>query len=619
MCGIVGYLGSRPLVALLIDGLRKLEYRGYDSAGVAVAGNGHGLVVRRTQGKLIKLEESLAATPVEGTYGVGHTRWATHGQPSERNSHPHKDCSGRLALVHNGIIENYSALKDQLSAAGHTFASDTDSEVVAHLIESFMKCKNDVVAAVRLAVAELRGSFAIAVVSLDDPDKIVTARLGAPVIVGVGENETFVASDVLPVLPYTRQIIYLEDGEIAVLTRNGIELSDFHGAPRVRAHQQVLWDAQRSEKGGFHHFMQKEIFEQPCAIRDTLDRRVNWEAGNVDLSELGKVAESLANVERIHMIACGTSLHASLVGKWMIETLARIPVEIDYASEYRYRNPVVDNKTLAVLISQSGETADTLAAGREAREKGALTIAISNVPGSTLTRESDATLITHAGPEIGVAATKTFTAQLISLLLLALEIAQRKKRLDPVAERLLLEELARIPARLEKTLETNDDIAKLAKRLSHARDFLFLGRGLHFPLALEGALKLKEISYIHAEGYPAGEMKHGPNALIDDELPVVFIATYEPGNPESELRYQKTLSNMEEVKARQGIVIGIVNEGDLEARFLCDGVIEIPPTMDLLLPLLSIAPLQLLAYHIATIRGCDVDQPRNLAKSVTVE
>jgi glucosamine--fructose-6-phosphate aminotransferase (isomerizing) len=599
--------------------LRRLEYRGYDSAGVAVAGNGHGLVVRRTPGKLIKLEESLAANPVEGTYGVGHTRWATHGQPSERNAHPHQDCSSRLAVVHNGIIENYSSLKERLTAAGHTFASDTDSEVVAHLIEGFMKGKGDVVAAVRHAVAELRGSFALAVISLDDPEKIVTARLGAPVIVGVGDNETFVASDVLPVLPYTRQIIYLEDGEIAVLSRSGIELSDFHGTVRHRAPQQVMWDAQRAEKGGFQHFMLKEIFEQPCAIRDTLDQRVQWDAGRVDLSELGSVDYALSNIDRIHMIACGTSLHAGLVGKWMIETLARIPVEIDYASEYRYRNPVVDSKTLAVLISQSGETADTLAAGREAREKGALTIAISNVPGSTLTRESDATLITHAGPEVGVAATKTFTAQLTSLLLLALDIAQRKNRLNPVAERALLEELARIPARLEKALEANDDIAVLAKRLSKARDFLFLGRGLHFPLALEGALKLKEISYIHAEGYPAGEMKHGPNALIDDELPVVFIATYEPGNPESELRYQKTLSNMEEVKARQGIVIGIVNEGDLEARFLCDGVIEIPPTMDLLLPLLSIAPLQLLAYHIATIRGCDVDQPRNLAKSVTVE
>ncbi len=617
MCGIVGYLGSRPVVPLLLDGLRRLEYRGYDSAGVAIAGNGHGLVVRRMPGKLINLEESLDAAPIDGTYGLGHTRWATHGQPSERNAHPHRDCHGRLAVVHNGIIENYCSLKERLTAEGHQFASDTDSEVVSHLIESYMK--GDIIAAVRRAVGELHGSFAIAVISLDDPDKIVTARMGAPVIVGIGENETFVASDVVPVLPYTRQILYLEDGEIAVLSRRGVELTDFQGLPRLRPPQQVLWDAQRAEKGGFQHFMQKEIFEQPCAIRDTLDGRVEWEAGRVNLCELGPVAEALSSVERIHLIACGTSLHASLVGKWMIETLARVPVEVDYASEYRYRDPLVNRKTLAVLISQSGETADTLAAGREAREKGALTVAISNVPGSTLTREADATLITQAGPEVGVAATKTFSAQLTALLLLALEIAQRQKRLLPSAERTLLAELARIPARLEQTLETNDDIAALAKGLCRARDFLFLGRGLHFPIALEGALKLKEISYIHAEGYPAGEMKHGPNALIDEELPVVFVATYEPGNPASELRYQKTLSNMEEVKARQGIVIGVVNEGDQEARRRCDGVIEIPPTMDLLLPLLAVAPMQLLAYHIAVLRGCDVDQPRNLAKSVTVE
>jgi glucosamine--fructose-6-phosphate aminotransferase (isomerizing) len=617
VCGIVGYLGSRPVVPLLLDGLRRLEYRGYDSAGVAIAGNGHGLVVRRMPGKLINLEESLDAAPIDGTYGLGHTRWATHGQPSERNAHPHRDCHGRLAVVHNGIIENYCSLKERLTAEGHQFASDTDSEVVSHLIESYMK--GDIIAAVRRAVGELHGSFAIAVISLDDPDKIVTARMGAPVIVGIGENETFVASDVVPVLPYTRQILYLEDGEIAVLSRRGVELTDFQGLPRLRPPQQVLWDAQRAEKGGFQHFMQKEIFEQPCAIRDTLDGRVEWEAGRVNLCELGPVAEALSSVERIHLIACGTSLHASLVGKWMIETLARVPVEVDYASEYRYRDPLVNRKTLAVLISQSGETADTLAAGREAREKGALTVAISNVPGSTLTREADATLITQAGPEVGVAATKTFSAQLTALLLLALEIAQRQKRLLPSAERTLLAELARIPARLEQTLETNDDIAALAKGLCRARDFLFLGRGLHFPIALEGALKLKEISYIHAEGYPAGEMKHGPNALIDEELPVVFVATYEPGNPASELRYQKTLSNMEEVKARQGIVIGVVNEGDQEARRRCDGVIEIPPTMDLLLPLLAVAPMQLLAYHIAVLRGCDVDQPRNLAKSVTVE
>jgi glucosamine--fructose-6-phosphate aminotransferase (isomerizing) len=617
MCGIVGYVGSRQVVPLLLDGLRRLEYRGYDSAGVAVAGNGHGLVVRRVPGKLMNLEQSLGAMPVDGTYGLGHTRWATHGQPSERNAHPHKDCQGRLAVVHNGIIENYSSLKERLRTEGHTFASDTDSEVVAHLIERHMN--GDLVAAVRKAVSELHGSFAIAVISLDDPEKIVTARLGAPVVVGIGEDETFVASDVVPVLPYTRQILYLEDGEIAVLRRRGVELTDFDGVARTRSPQQVLWDAQRTEKGGFRHFMQKEIFEQPCAIRDTLEGRVDWEAGRVCLRELEPLAAVLEKVERIHLIACGTSLHAALVGKWMIETLARIPVEVDHASEYRYRDPLVSRRTLSVLISQSGETADTLAAGREAREKGALTVAISNVPGSTITREADAFLITQAGPEVGVAATKTFTAQLTTLLLFALDLAQRQKRLLPAAEKRLLEELARIPARLEQVLLKNDEIEALAQKLCNATDFLFLGRGMHFPIALEGALKLKEISYIHAEGYPAGEMKHGPNALIDEKLPVVFVSTFEPGNPASELRIQKTLSNMEEVKARKGIVVGIVNEGDSEAHLRCDAVIEAPPTLDLLLPLLAVAPLQLLAYHIAVLRGCDVDQPRNLAKSVTVE
>ncbi len=617
MCGIVGYIGSRPVVPLLLDGLRRLEYRGYDSAGVAVAGNGHGLVVRRVPGKLANLEQSLDASPVAGTYGLGHTRWATHGQPSERNAHPHRDCKGRLAVVHNGIIENYSQLKSQLAAAGHVFSSETDSEVVAHLIESYLD--GDLLTAVRKAVADLHGSFALVVMALDDPEKIVTARLGAPVVVGLGENESFVASDVVPVLPYTRQILYLEDGEIAVLDRRGVQLTDFHGKPRWRAPEEVAWDSQRAEKNGFQHFMQKEIFEQPCAIRDTLEGRVRWETGRVCLSELEPLAETLSEVERIHLIACGTSLHAGLVGKWMIETIAGVQVEVDYASEYRYRNPLVTRNTLAVLVSQSGETADTIAAGREAREKGAMTLAISNVPASTLTREADATLLTHAGPEVGVAATKTFTSQVTTLLLLALELAQRKKRLLPAAGRRLLEELARIPVRIEQTLEKDSEIQAMARRLYRARDFLFLGRGPHYPLALEGALKLKEISYIHAEGYPAGEMKHGPNALIDDELPVVFIATYEPGNEVSELRYQKTLSNMEEVKARDGIVVGLVNEGDVEARERCDVAIELPSTLDLLLPFVAVAPLQLLAYHIAALRGCDVDQPRNLAKSVTVE
>ena len=617
MCGIVGYIGPRPVVPLLLDGLKRLEYRGYDSAGVAVAGNGHGLVVRRTPGKLMNLEQSLDASPVVGTYGLGHTRWATHGQPSERNAHPHCDCKRRLAVVHNGIIENHCELRSRLAAAGHVFASDTDSEVVAHLIESYLD--RDLVAAVRIAAGELQGSFALAIMALNDPEKIVAARLGAPVVVGLGENENFIASDVVPVLPYTRHILYLEDGEIAVLDRRGVLLTDFDGAPRLRTPSQVTWDAQRTEKNGFRHFMQKEIFEQPCAVRDTLEKRVRWEAGRVCLCELGPLTETLAEVDRIHVVACGTSLHAGLVGKWMIETLAGIPVEVDHASEYRYRNPLVARNTLGVLISQSGETADTIAAGREAREKGAMTLAISNVPESTLTREADGALITNAGPEVGVAATKTFTAQLTSLTLLALELAQRKNRLLPTAGRRLLEELARIPTRIEQILQKDADILALARRLYRARDFLFLGRGPHYPLALEGALKLKEISYIHAEGHPAGEMKHGPNALIDDELPVVFVATYEPGNAVSELRYQKTLSNMEEVKARRGIVVGLINEGDNEARERCDAAIELPPTIDLLLPLLSVAPLQLLAYHIATLRGCDVDQPRNLAKSVTVE
>jgi len=617
MCGIVGYVGPRAVVPLLVGGLQRLEYRGYDSAGVAIAGNGHGLVLRRAQGKLAQLEQLLASAPPEGTYGIGHTRWATHGRPSERNAHPHSDCTGRIAVAHNGIIENYSALKERLRAAGHVFSSDTDTEVIAHLIESHLN--GNLAAAVRKAVAELQGSFALAVVSSTHPEEIVAARLGAPVIVGMGENENFVASDVLPVLPYTRRVIYLADGEIAVVRRSGVEISDFAGTPRVPAPQQIRWDAQLTEKGGFRHFMQKEIYEQPCAIRDTVRGRLAPEGGRVCLSELGVLADELAHIERIHLIACGTSLHAGMVGKWMMESLAGIPVEIDYASEYRYRNPLADTRTLGVLISQSGETADTLAAGREVREKGARTLAISNVPASTLTRESDGTILTQAGPEVGVAATKTFSAQLTALLLLAIEMAQRKGRLDPAAGRSLLEELMRIPARIEQLLGKDEIVESIARRFYRARDFLFLGRGVHYPIALEGALKLKEISYIHAEGYPAGEMKHGPNALIDDQLPVVFLASYEPGSAASELRYQKTLSNMEEVKARAGQVIGLLNEGDLEGRSRCDAVIEIPPTQDLLLPLLAVVPLQLLAYHIAVLRGCDVDQPRNLAKSVTVE
>jgi len=617
MCGIVGYVGARPVVPLLVDGLKRLEYRGYDSAGIAVAGNSLGLEVRRASGKLVNLERALFSAPLQGTYGVGHTRWATHGQPSERNAHPHTDCRGRVAVVHNGIIENYSVLKDRLCASGHNFSSDTDSEVIAHLIE--MNLNGDLTSAVRQTVSELRGAFALAAISADDPEKIVAARQGAPVVVGMGENECFVASDVLAILPYTRRVIYLVDGEIAVLNRGGVEVVGFDGEPHSRAPEQISWDAFLAEKGGFRHFMQKEIYEQPRAIRETLRGRIVWDTGRIFLCELEPMADSLVCIERIHLIACGTSLHAALVGKWMIETLARIPVEVDHGSEYRYRNPLADRFTLCVLISQSGETADTLAGGREAREKGALTLAIANVPGSTLTRESHATILTQAGPEVGVASTKTFSAQLVALLLLAVDLAQRHGRLGEVERRHLVAELARLPARVEQLLERDEIVEALARRFCRSHDFLFLGRGIHYPIALEGALKLKEISYIHAEGFPAGEMKHGPNALINDRLPVVFVATYEAGLHSSEICYQKTLSNMQEVKAREGIVIGLINEGDYAGRKLCDAAVEIPPTCELLLPLLEVVPLQLLAYHMGVLRGCDVDQPRNLAKSVTVE
>ncbi len=617
MCGIVGYVGPRPLIPLLVDGLKRLEYRGYDSAGVAVAGNGAGLEIRRASGKLVNLERALSQAPVEGTYGVGHTRWATHGQPTERNAHPHTDCRRRIAVAHNGIIENYAALKERLRAAGHVFTSDTDTEVVAHLIES--KLNGSLAAAVRQSVAELHGSFALAVISTDEPSTIVAARRNAPVIVGLGTNEAFLASDVVALLPYTREIIYLEDEELAVLAPTAVEISDFSGQPHTRPPEQISWDAMLAERGGFRHFMQKEIYEQPRAVRDTLRDRILWHEGRVCLCELGPVADALATRGSVHLIACGTSLHAALVAKWMIETLAGVPTEVEHASEYRYRDPIVDSRTLAVLISQSGETADTLAGGREARAKGALTLAISNVPGSTLTRECHATLATHAGPEVGVASTKTFSAQLAALFLLACDLAQRRGRLSQAEGRRWLEELSRVPSRIEQVLEKGDLIKSYAQRFQRARDFLFLGRGIHFPIALEGALKLKEISYIHAEGYPAGEMKHGPNALIDDQLPVVFLATREPGHPGSELRYRKTLGNMEEVKARDAVVLSVVSEGDEAARKLSDAVVEVPPAPELLLPLLEVVPLQLLAYHVAVLRGCDVDQPRNLAKSVTVE
>ncbi len=574
MCGIVGYVGPRPLGPVLLEGLKRLEYRGYDSAGVAVGGNGNGLTLRRAAGKLVNLERTLCASPLHGTYGLGHTRWATHGPPSERNAHPHMDCSGRLALVHNGIIENYTELKERLLAAGHSLRSEPDSEVVAHRIEAHL-CE-DLAAAVRAVVGQLRGSFALAVISRDDPETIVAARWGAPVVLGLGEQECFVASDVLPILPYTRKVIYLADGEMAGLRLTGICVTDFGGTPRQPKPQTVAWDAAHIEKNGFRHFLLKEIYEQPIAIRETLRSRVDWQKQRVALAELDGLRDRVNRLQRVHLVACGTSLHAAMVGRWMVETLARIPVEVGYGSEYRYRNPVLDAQTLTGLVSQSGETADTLAAAREARRQGAATLAITNVPSSTLARESDATLLTRAGPEIGVAATKTFSAQLTALLLLALDLAQRRGRLSEARAQTLFASLAALPARIEQVLERDAAVEALARRFYRARDCLYLGRGIHFPIALEGALKLKEISYIHAEGYPAGEMKHGPNALIDDQLPVVFLATGEPGNVASELLYQKTLSNMEEVRARQGRVIAVVNDGDGEVRPRAEAVLEIP-------------------------------------------
>jgi len=617
MCGIVGYVGYKPAVPVIIDGLRRLEYRGYDSAGLAVAGPVAGLQIRRAEGKLRNLEEAIRLDPLEGSYGIGHTRWATHGRPTEENAHPHRDCRGDIVVVHNGIIENYLALKKQLASEGHVFVTETDTEVIAHLIEKYQNGKLE--EAVRKAVVELGGVYAIAVLSRRDPEKIVAVRNGPPVVIGLGRDEYFVASDLPAILHHTRDVFFLADGDVAVITPRGVHLSDFHGRPVTRAVQHVTWDPIMAEKGGYKHFMLKEIFEQPRAVRDTTLGRISVDSGRVFLDEMQLSEEELRNVRQVKMVACGTSWHAALAGKFMMEKLARLPVEVDYGSEFRYRDPIMPPNTLTVVITQSGETADTIAAQREAKARSSPTLAICNVAGSMVTREAAGTLYTHAGPEIGVASTKAFTSQLAALYILALHLAGLRGTLSTEQERGYMQELTRLPAKLERVLEHDALYEDLARRFFRADDFLFLGRGIHYPIALEGALKLKEISYIHAEGYPAGEMKHGPNALIDEKLPVVVIATREPGNAESQLRYEKTLSNIKEVKAREGTVIALVTEGDMEATESADFVIPLPPTVELLSPILEIVPLQLLAYHIAVRRGCDVDQPRNLAKSVTVE
>ena len=614
MCGIIGYIGSKPVVPVLIEGLRRMEYRGYDSAGIALV-NRTGIELRRSAGKLANLELAIKAEPVDGLYGIGHTRWATHGRPTEENAHPHRDCTGRIVVVHNGIIENYLELKHELQQQGHLFKTETDTEIVAHLVEREMKT-DGLENAVRRALTYMRGMFALVLISVDDPEKIVAVRNGPPIVVGLGEKEFFVASDIPAILSHTRDVVFLGDEEMAVITRTGVEFTDYLGHAVSKTTQRVLWDPIAAEKGGHKHFMLKEIFEQPTAARDTILGRVSIDSGRIFLADLNIDDATLRTLQKVTIIACGTSWHAGLVGKYLIETLAQVPVEVDYGSEYRYRNPIVSSNELAIVITQSGETADTLAALREAKRKGASSIAICNVVGSMATREADGTVYTHAGPEIGVASTKAFTSQLVALQLLALYLAQVRETLSPVEIRRHIEALLHLPQIIEQAIKASASIEKLAERFYNRTDFLFLGRGINYPIALEGALKLKEISYIHAEGYPAGEMKHGPIALIDERMPVVAIA------PDDHV-FEKMIGNVQEAKARGGSVIAITSEGDNRMAGVLDPasdlLLAMPRTTAMLTPVIMTIPLQLLAYHIAVRRGCDVDQPRNLAKSVTVE
>lgn len=620
MCGIVGYVGPKKVVPLIIDGLRRLEYRGYDSAGMAVVDEKGRLELRRAPGKLLNLEEVIHQSPIGGVYGLGHTRWATHGRPTEKNAHPHRDCKGQVVVVHNGIVENYVELKYELEKEGHKFATETDTEIVAHLVEKYMDgCPLE--EAVRKTIKRVSGIYALAILSTKDLNKIVAARSGPPVVIGLGKDEYFVASDIPAILFHTRDMFFLSDGDIAVLTPQGVRVMDLDGNTIERAVQHITWDPIMAEKGGFKHFMQKEIFEQPRTVRDTLLANVTLDSAKIFLDKMDISEEEFRTFTNVKIVACGTSWHAGLTGKFMIEQLARIPVEVDYGSEFRYRDPIIDPKTLTICISQSGETADTRAAQMEAKQKGSKTLAICNVLGSMISREAAGTILTHAGPEIGVASTKAFTGQLTALMLTALYLGQLRGTVSEDYARRLLQEIMRIPLKMETVLAGDETgvYKRLARQFFRHTNFLYLGRGIHFPIALEGALKLKEISYIHAEGYPAGEMKHGPNALIDENLPVVVLATRDESDPGSMTRYEKSCSNIQEVKARDGIVISVVTEGDQIARRVSDHIIEIPHAPELMAPILEIVPLQLLAYHIAVRRGCDVDQPRNLAKSVTVE
>jgi glucosamine--fructose-6-phosphate aminotransferase (isomerizing) len=613
MCGIIGYVGERSVTEVLLQGLRSLEYRGYDSAGIAVANHGH-VKVLRSEGKLDNLARQVDPQAIAGSYGLGHTRWATHGRPNEENAHPHRDCTGGIVVVHNGIIENYLDLKRHLSKEGHRFQTETDTEVIAHTLEKHFQ--GDLVLAVRKTLEELEGVFAFVALSTEAPDLLVGARNGPPLVVGLGEGESFIASDVPAFLSHTRNAMFLDDGDIAVVRRGEVSILNRGGEALEREIHTILWDPVQVEKQGFKHFMLKEIFEQPHAVRDTLLGRYSLDTGLVHLNELALEDGFVARLKRIGIVACGTSWLAAQVGKFLIEELARLPVEVDVASEFRYRNPILTENDLVVGITQSGETADTLAALKTAKEAGASTLAVCNVRGSMATRLCDRTLHTHAGPEIGVAATKTFTAQVVALYLLALHLAQRLSRIGEDAARERLDDLARSPHYLERTLELAPTIEAVAREFYQAGNFLYLGRGTLYPIALEGALKLKELSYIHAEGYPAGEMKHGPIALIDERMPVVAIALQNP-------LFEKMASNIQEAKARGARILALATEGDDRIEQILDPerdrVLKLPRHPQALSPLVAVIPLQLLAYHIAVLRGCDVDQPRNLAKSVTVE
>jgi glutamine---fructose-6-phosphate transaminase (isomerizing) len=611
MCGIVGYVGTRECVPILVEGLKRLEYRGYDSAGVAVQTNGKVNVVKAA-GKIRRLEERLGKNGPKGTVGIAHTRWATHGEPNDVNAHPHVgSASGRVALVHNGIIENYLVLKAALKAEGHKFITETDTEVLAHLIEKHLSDGLKLEEAVGAALRSVEGTYGIAVVSSDEPGVIVGARNGSPLVVGVADGEYFLGSDVAPIVAHTRQVVYLDDGEMAVLTPDGFHTATIDHLPVDKAVHEVEWDLAQIEKGGYEHFMLKEIFEQPTSVRDSMRGRLNPAEGLAKLGGLNMTPEEMREIRRIIILGCGTSWHAGLIGEYMLEEHARVPVEVEYASEFRYRNPIVDEGTAVLVISQSGETIDTLAAMREARRKGARALGIVNVVGSTIARESDGGVYIHAGPEIGVASTKAFTSQVTVLALLTLTLG-RQREMSAEEGIQMAKALDEIPAQIERILARKDAVQAIARDYARHNNFLYLGRGYNFPVALEGALKLKEISYIHAEGYPAAEMKHGPIALIDENMPVVFICTRDSA-------YEKVMSNMMEVRARKGCIIAIATEGDEDVKSRADHVLYVPQTLPMLQPMLSVIPLQLLAYHVAVLRGCDVDQPRNLAKSVTVE